>query len=637
MTSAGRSEAVRSTRGAAGVRQPHQGRQSLVPVLLLAFLASAVALVVSLLAGGGQPVSAPSGLPDAGPVIAWGVRGSRLLIDVAAVLTLGSLVTAALLIRSDGPALLGTHARRAVRTGGLMSVAWALAAAAALLLGASDTTGEGLADLSVEALRASAERPQGRALVLTLLLAVTIACSAPSVRSVRGSRCLLLIAVAGLLPVPLAGHASSAVDRDVALSALAVHVVAAALWIGGLVGLLVHTRKDPALLLMSARRFSALAMCSYVALGGAGLLVATVRIGTRLEAWTSGYGAIVAAKAGMLLLLGVVGALHRRKTLPHLAVHRPGLFVRLAGAEVVLIAATAGMAAALSMTPPPVEPVEGSPVHGSGHPSLPTVIEPFSWGQLVTAWRVNAVVLVILGLALAAYAAWERAVARAGKPWPRSRGIAFRSGIVLMLVTACSGVATYAPAMISVQIAQLLVALLIVPLLLGLGAPMTLWLQLRQHRVGAGFGEGVLTSPVARVASDVLTGAALVCGLLIALYRSPLIEVSLRSTWVHLLVLFASVAAGSLLLWPLLGLDPVPRPRGRAERAAALGAVAGCLGLLGTQLGYGDRLLAGTWFLELRWGWVDPVADQHAGAGFLGVAAALVLVAACAQLFTRRR
>jgi putative copper resistance protein D len=81
----------------------------------------------------------------------------------------------------------------------------------------------------------------------------------------------------------------------------------------------------------------------------------------------------------------------------------------------------------------------------------------------------------------------------------------------------------------------------------------------------------------------------------------------------------------------------VPRKRGRGERAAALAVVASCLTVLSVQLRIGDRLVAGGWFLELRWSWVDPVADQQGGALLLGAAGGLALLAAGRELLARRR
>jgi putative copper resistance protein D len=63
------------------------------------------------------------------------------------------------------------------------------------------------------------------------------------------------------------------------------------------------------------------------------------------------YGRIVLGKLVALLVLGALGRAHRTQTLESLVRGHRGAFVRLATAEVVIMAATIGLAVALSRTP----------------------------------------------------------------------------------------------------------------------------------------------------------------------------------------------------------------------------------------------------------------------------------------------
>jgi putative copper resistance protein D len=304
----------------------------------------------------------------------------------------------------------------------------------------------------------------------------------------------------------------------------------------------------------------------------------------------------------------------------------------VAGIELVLMGTALGLAAALARTPPPAAP---TPTHGAGHSTLPSAVDPFSLAQLATAWRVNALVLLAIAVAAGAYLVGVRTLARHGRRWPVSRTAMFVTALLVAVVDLCSGVATYAPAMVSVQIAQLLVALLVVPALVALAAPLTLRQEVRDLR-GAGGTPTVLDRVAARTLTSPVLGAVAVNVLLLGLYRSSLVELSLRSPWVHLLVLALALAAGFALLCPVLAVDRLPSSSaGVVERMGSLGAVIGCLGILAAQLRYGDRLLAARWFLELRWGWVDPVADQRLGGAIIGVTAA-VMVALLAAAVVRR-
>ncbi len=66
---------------------------------------------------------------------------------------------------------------------------------------------------------------------------------------------------------------------------------------------------------------------------------------------TTGYGALVFAKAVAFALLVAIGWWHRRTTLPRLATGDPAAFRRLAVVELLIMAATIGLAVALSRTP----------------------------------------------------------------------------------------------------------------------------------------------------------------------------------------------------------------------------------------------------------------------------------------------
>lgn len=594
-----------------------------------ACLAAITSFLVALLLAGVLPGAVTGGLPDAGTLTRWGLPVVELMTNLAAAGIVGSLLVGAMLLPARPDGRLSELARRVVTGVRRWAAVWALLATGQLLLTVSNISAVPLNGLDATALASVIASGQGRALVVTASLAIVVAVGSGRARTVAAARVLVLAAVAAVVPTAVVGHASSAADHDVAGSAIVVHVVAATLWTGGLAGLVLHLRFVPLALATAAARFSVLALVAYVALAGSGVLVVLTRLDAPDAMWSSSYGVIVLLKSAGLAGLGVVGHLHRRRTLPQLVVAgRGGPFLRLAAVEVVVMGAAMGLATALSRTPvPPTVVVTHS--HGTGHPSLPGVVEPFSVVELATAWRPNAIVAVLLGLTLSTYVVGVRRLRRRGTTWPRARTVAFTSGVLVALIDVCSGVATYAPAMVSVQVAQLLVAMLVVPVLLLLGAPATLAAQ-----VVAADRPGVVrrrsTSPTARVAARPFTGTALSCTLLLMVYRTPLIELSQRSFWVHLLVLALAVLSGLALLWPVMGAEISDRSALSSEWVWGIVGLTGCLALLAVQLRYGDRLLAGEWFLELRWSWVDPVADQRLAGIIVALAAASLLALALA-------
>ncbi len=604
-------------------------------VAVVAVVAVAVAIAVgtiALLLAGGHPDPPADGTPDAGALTGWGLPLAGILGRASAVGVVGCLLVGAVLVPARPDDQLSDLALHATTCAGRWAIAWSLLATVQLVLLASDVAGVPPTRLDPALMTAVASSVPGRAVSLVALVAAVLAGITPRVGTRRAVRTLLAVAVLGLLPTVLAGHASVGADDDVAVNALVVHVVAATLWTGGLAGLTLHLGRSPVVLCEAATRFSTMALWSYVALATSGVMVIAAELGTSTRAWASGYGALVVAKVVALVLLGILGHVHRRRTLPRLG--RAGghrAFVRLAGVELVLMGATTGLAAALSRTPVPTRGPTTISGHGAGHASLPLVVEPVSVTGLATTWRPNAVVLLVLALALAAYLRDTRVVRERGGSWPPVRTGAFVSGLVVAGMTLCSGVAVYAPAMVSVQVSQLLVTLLVVPMLLLLGAPVDLW-----RRAGHATSP---TTPAGRAATAVqspVTGATTTSLLLLGVYRTPLIEMSQRSPTVHLTVLALALVSGSVLLWPVLRTRASNRARAREEQRWCLVGVAVCLGMLAAQLRYGDRLLAGQWFLELRWSWVDPVADQRLAGIVMGTAAAAVLAVALLSTAIRR-
>jgi putative copper export protein len=322
-------------------------------------------LVLALALGGGRPQPVPEGLPDPGMLTGWALPVSTLLFYLTAIGTVGSLLTAVLLAHR-GQALT-RRATRIVRATTRWALAWAAAALAVLMLSAADFRGIPVTQLfSTDALWATLTSPasQTRALLIVVAVSAVVAAYARWVTTSVGCAVLLLIAVAGLAPTAFTGHAATAVDPWLAISGLLVHVSAATLWVGGLVGMTVYLRRTPTALAVVAPRFSRLALACFCAIAVSGLVIAVVELGPSVQAWRSGYGALVLVKAGALLVLGVCGWLHRTRTLPALTARRAGSFLKLAAGEVLVMAATLGLAVALARTPSPPAPAAAS---ATGH------------------------------------------------------------------------------------------------------------------------------------------------------------------------------------------------------------------------------------------------------------------------------
>lgn len=586
------------------------------------------ALVLALLLAGGGPQPAVAGLPDAGPVTGWGLPLLRLASDAAAVGTIGLLLTGSVLVATPTDEL-ERIALRTVHAASSWSSAWCLCALGVLVLTVSETVGVPVTDLPPPVLVEQAMTGRGLALLAVAAISAAVAIGGRRTRTSRAARLALAGSLVGLVPTTVTSHAASAADHDLATTALMVHVIAATVWVGGLLAVLLVGHRHPQVLMQTVPRFSAAALAAFTAVGLSGTIGALGRLDMSLDAWTSGYGAVLVAKVVVLGLLGAAGWRHRRRLLPALQEGRSRAFLVFAAGELAVMGAALGLAVALSRTPArPAAETAVRPDHGAGHETLATSIPPFEWTRLVLEWRPDALVLTLAGLSLAAYAAGVRSLRSAGRSWSWWRAGAFTGGVAVTVLALCGGLAVYAPAMVSAQVCQFLLMLVGAPALLVLGAPLTLWLRVRRLAPGTAAAAPVppmLGGRAAHALADPATGLALVTVLVLVVYRTSLIEASLRGFWLHLLVNGLALVAGSVLLWPVLGADPVPHARRRVERLVPLVGVAGSLALLAAQLRYSDELLAGRWFLELGWWWVDPVADQRT-AGALVAAAVVLLV-----------
>ncbi|GAA0929717.1 hypothetical protein GCM10009559_16630 [Pseudonocardia zijingensis] len=188
----------------------------------------------------------------------------------------------------------------------------------------------------------------GRGLLLTAVCtAALLACAVVRMRdrALVQARVPLIVALLGLVTPAVTGHAGTHPDHQLAIMSIGVHVAGAALWVGGLAAMLAFVACHRALLDPVLPRFSRLAGWCLGAVTLTGLLTAVVRLGTLDAVLTTRYGVLVLAKIACLVLLGALGGLARRR----LAAGRTPV-LRWAGVEVAVMAATLGIAAALSQS-----------------------------------------------------------------------------------------------------------------------------------------------------------------------------------------------------------------------------------------------------------------------------------------------
>ncbi len=437
----------------------------------------------------------------------WLVPAANTAATLSAVAVVGLLLSAGFLETGR------------TRTVTVAALAWTGVTAVRLVAGAAEVYGIPVRH-AVEPRRLwffVTEVPIGRALVLTLALTAAVALGCRFVRGADGAAGLTVLAIVAVLPPVSAGHASSAGSHQVIASALMLHAASAVVWSGGLLALTFSTAEVRA---AAVQRFSRIALWCFA------ITVATGVVGSaaRLERWSdlasTRYGVILLVKAAALGALGGFGWWHRRRSLPALAAGRPGVFVRVAAVELLVLAATMGLAVALSRTAPPNE--------------LGTIVFDAPLTP-VLRWIPEPVLLLIAVVAVAAYGALVRRVGG----WSRARTAAWVAGWSLLVA---AGTVQFADVDRSgtVALLQPLVAALVVPGLLVAGAPVRLARAAGMERLAG------LTSP------PLLRGLAF----LAYVAAGYLLLESVAGDWastrhgVHLLLYLAVVAAGCLVWSP---------------------------------------------------------------------------------------
>lgn len=146
--------------------------------------------------------------------------------------------------------------------------------------------------------------------------------------------------------------------------------------------------------------------------------------------------------------------------------------------------------------------------------------------------------------------------------WPVGRTASFAFGLVLLWMVTATGVEGYGMALFSVHMFQHMVMTMLVPILLLLGAPITLTLRALPSQ-GRGSGTRrtlvrLLHSRFFAILSSLPSRWFWLLSGLYGVYFTPIFDVLMRSVWGHNLMLMHFLLTGVLFFAPLVAADPVP-------------------------------------------------------------------------------
>jgi putative copper resistance protein D len=176
--------------------------------------------------------------------------------------------------------------------------------------------------------------------------------------------------------------------------------------------------------------------------------------------------------------------------------------------------------------------------------------------------------------------------------------------------------------MFSVHMGEHMILSMLVPILLVLGAPMTLALRALPpagRTRPPGPREWLLAavhSPPARVLTHPIVALTLFVGSYYALYFSDLFAAALPQHPAHVFMNAHFIITGLLFFWPLIGVDPAPRRLPPAARLGVLFASVPFHAFFGVALMSTATVIGADFYRALALPWVpDPLQDQRLGGG----------------------
>ena len=273
-------------------------------------LLAAAAVVAAVIGTGATDLPPVAGLDDPGPIVQFGIPICRTLLDICAVAAAGVAILARLL-GFDQPEKTEPVMRDARRVGLWASVGWTVAALLSIVLltaelhpGSFPTPApSGPTSRTSPRARACCYRRRcGLASVFLAWLSLRHGENVPA--ELRAG-----IALFGLLPLPLTGHASNWAYHDLSMVVMELHVVTASAWAGTLGAVIVFLARRPELLAVALPRYSRLATWCVLIVGATGVFTGLLELAlspvTSLpeSLWSTRFGVLVLVKAGLFAVI----------------------------------------------------------------------------------------------------------------------------------------------------------------------------------------------------------------------------------------------------------------------------------------------------------------------------------------------
>jgi cytochrome c oxidase assembly factor CtaG len=237
----------------------------------------------------------------------------------------------------------------------------------------------------------------------------------------------------------------------------------------------------------------------------------------------------------------------------------------------------------------------------------------------LTAWRLDPWGLAAVALLGGWYLVCLRRVRRSGGDWPVGRTVAFCGlGLATIVIATMSFVGVYQSVLFYIRAVQTVLFLLLIPLFLALGRPLSLLIA-AAPRAGARL-QAVIASRPARLATFPAITTFVLVLMPFLVYFTPWYQAGFRSTTVAALTHLALGIPGFVFFWTLLRVDPVPRAYPYVVALWITAAEVIGDAVLGLAVISYTGLIAGAYYHALARPWGPSLhTDQVLGGGVLWI------------------
>ena len=454
----------------------------------------------------------------------------------------------------------------------------------------------------------------GRFLLAQTTLAVGISLWFRFIRTTLQSIVTLAIALLALVLPVFQSHSASSGSHALAIGSLVVHVIALALWVGGVFAISLLSDSDR---IIALPRFSQLALWAAIAVVISGVANAWARLDFS-EAWTTSYARIIILKAVLTSVLIAFGFINRRELAKS---EKTGWqFLRkLIVFEALLMTLILILGSWLSGAQPPSNgELSTSPaisIVGFEAPGAPT------FARILTLYDPDALMIALCVTLVALYIKGVAVLKKRGDSWPVGRTISFALGIAAIDLATSGGLGVYALFSFQYHMIAHMVLGMLAPIGLVLGAPITLALRtLPQARTPDERGvRGTLLAALHSRYSGIITNPvvalALFDGSLFVLYFTDLFGNLMGNHAGHLFMNIHFLLTGFLFFHVIIGIDPNPRRIPHIVRMVMLFAAMSIHAFFAISLLSTSTLIDGGYYASIQTPWVTNLLDDQHAAG----------------------